>query len=189
MWMSPFLEYLKDDRLLSDLVEAKKLVKDAAKYIIFGEQLYRQGFSFPLLRCVEGKESWNVIKEVHEGVCSTHIGGRALARKIARAGPFPTTLGQVKYLIMAVDYFTKWIEAESVAMISTKKIKRFYWSKIICWFGLSVEIDSVCFSVNCELLCPIEDKTTIHVGGTPIIKQTGRGYQQGHPKGIAETSQ
>ncbi|MCI96328.1 gypsy retrotransposon integrase-like protein, partial [Trifolium medium] len=27
-------------------------------------------------------------------------------------GPFPTAPGQNRYLIVAVDYFTKWIEAE-----------------------------------------------------------------------------
>ncbi|RDY01915.1 hypothetical protein CR513_14700, partial [Mucuna pruriens] len=86
-WMTPpppLMEYLKDERLSSDLNETKKLVKDAAKYIIIGEQLYKRGFSFPLLHCVEGEESQYVVKEVHEGVCDTHKGGQALDNKIAR---------------------------------------------------------------------------------------------------------
>jgi len=29
--------------------------------------------------------------------------------------PFPKATGQCKYLFMAVDYFTKWIEAKAVA--------------------------------------------------------------------------
>ncbi|RDX84753.1 hypothetical protein CR513_34154, partial [Mucuna pruriens] len=32
-----------------------------------------------------------MVKEVHEGVCSTHIGGRALASKIAKADLFQAT--------------------------------------------------------------------------------------------------
>ncbi|RDX67047.1 Retrovirus-related Pol polyprotein from transposon 17.6, partial [Mucuna pruriens] len=55
-------------------------------------------------------------------------------------GPFPPAPGQVKYLIVAVDYFTKRIEVEPVATISLKKIKRFYWRKIIYRFGLLAEI-------------------------------------------------
>ncbi|RDX67005.1 hypothetical protein CR513_54170, partial [Mucuna pruriens] len=91
-WMSPLIEYLKDEQLPSDPIEAKKLVRDAAKYIIIGGELYRRGFSFPLLHCVEGEESQYVVKEVYEGVCDTHIGGRALASKIARAGYYWPTL-------------------------------------------------------------------------------------------------
>ncbi|GAU34804.1 hypothetical protein TSUD_394300, partial [Trifolium subterraneum] len=39
-------------------------------------------------------------------------------------GPFPTAARQVKYLIVAVDYFTKWIEAEPLAKISASNILR-----------------------------------------------------------------
>jgi len=42
----------------------------------------------------------------------------------------------MKFLIVAVDYFTKWIEVEHVATITTDRIKKFYWKKIICRFGL-----------------------------------------------------
>lgn len=35
-------------------------------------------------------------------------------------GPFQTALGQVKYLIIAVDYFTKWIEAAPLAKITVR---------------------------------------------------------------------
>ncbi|RDX90708.1 Pol polyprotein, partial [Mucuna pruriens] len=55
-------------------------------------------------------------------------------------GPFPLAPGQVKFLVVAVDYFTKWIEAETVASITTERIKRFFWKKIICRFGISAEI-------------------------------------------------
>ncbi|RDX75098.1 Gypsy retrotransposon integrase-like protein 1, partial [Mucuna pruriens] len=57
-------------------------------------------------------------------------------------GLFLLALGQVKFLMVAVDYFIKWIEVEPVATISTKRVKRFYWKKIICRFGLPVVIQS-----------------------------------------------
>ncbi|GJV40107.1 reverse transcriptase domain-containing protein [Tanacetum coccineum] len=34
------------------------------------------------------------------------------------AGPFPEGPGKVKFLIVAIDYFTKWIEAKPVAKIT-----------------------------------------------------------------------
>ncbi|RDY14541.1 Tf2-9, partial [Mucuna pruriens] len=51
-------------------------------------------------------------------------------------GSFPLAPGQVKFLSVAVVYFTKWIEVELVASISGKRVRRFYWKKIICQFGL-----------------------------------------------------
>ncbi|MCI38756.1 gypsy retrotransposon integrase-like protein, partial [Trifolium medium] len=51
-------------------------------------------------------------------------------------GPFTTSQGQAKFLLVAVDYFTKWIEAEPVAIISSDKVKIFYWKNLICRFGL-----------------------------------------------------
>ncbi|RDX92673.1 hypothetical protein CR513_25161, partial [Mucuna pruriens] len=60
-------------------------MKEAAKYTMVGQRLYRRGFAFPLLKCLDQEEAEYTMKEVHEGICGTHIGGRALASKIARA--------------------------------------------------------------------------------------------------------
>ncbi|RDX82514.1 Tf2-11, partial [Mucuna pruriens] len=57
-------------------------------------------------------------------------------------GPFPLAPDQVKFLMVAVNYFTKWIEAEPMATITVERVKRFIWKKIICRFGLLVEIVS-----------------------------------------------
>lgn len=37
---------------------------------------------------------------------------------------------------MRVDYFTKLIEAEVVAKITTDRVYYFYWQKIMCIYGL-----------------------------------------------------
>ncbi|CAJ2661849.1 unnamed protein product [Trifolium pratense] len=51
-------------------------------------------------------------------------------------GPFPTAAGQNKYLIVAVDYFTKWIEAEPLAHITTFNVLRFFKRNILARFGI-----------------------------------------------------
>ncbi|GJT92416.1 reverse transcriptase domain-containing protein [Tanacetum coccineum] len=58
------------------------------------------------------------------------------------AGPFPEGPGKVKFLIVALDYFTKWIEAKPVATITGNQIKKFVWDNIVCRFGLPGEIIS-----------------------------------------------
>ncbi|GJY88158.1 reverse transcriptase domain-containing protein [Tanacetum coccineum] len=58
------------------------------------------------------------------------------------AGPFPEGPGKVKFLIVVMDYFTKWIEAKAVATISCGQVKKFVWDNIVCHFGLPEEIVS-----------------------------------------------
>ncbi|GJU96892.1 reverse transcriptase domain-containing protein [Tanacetum coccineum] len=58
------------------------------------------------------------------------------------SGPFPKAQGKVKFLIVAVDYFTKWIEAKPVATIMGSQVKKFVWDNIVCRFGLPGEIIS-----------------------------------------------
>lgn len=50
-------------------------------------------------------------------------------------GPFPPGRAQKKFLLVAIDYFTKWVEAEPLASITTAQVQRFCW-KLICKFGL-----------------------------------------------------
>ncbi|GJY81610.1 reverse transcriptase domain-containing protein [Tanacetum coccineum] len=58
------------------------------------------------------------------------------------AGPFPEGPGKVKFFIVAMDYFTKWIEAKAVATITGNQVKKFVWDNIVCRFGLPGEIVS-----------------------------------------------
>ncbi|GJY79087.1 reverse transcriptase domain-containing protein [Tanacetum coccineum] len=58
------------------------------------------------------------------------------------AGPFPEGPGKVKFLIVAMDYFTKWIEAKLVATITGAQVKKFVWDNVVCRFGLPREIVS-----------------------------------------------
>ncbi|GJR58020.1 reverse transcriptase domain-containing protein [Tanacetum coccineum] len=50
--------------------------------------------------------------------------------------------GKVQFLIVAMDYFIKWIEAKAVATISGNQVKKFVWDNIVCHFRLPGEIIS-----------------------------------------------
>ncbi|GJS40778.1 reverse transcriptase domain-containing protein [Tanacetum coccineum] len=56
--------------------------------------------------------------------------------------PFPEGPKKVKFIIVAMDYFTKWIEAKPIATITGNLIKKFVWDNIVCRFGLPGEIIS-----------------------------------------------
>ena len=51
-------------------------------------------------------------------------------------GPFPLRKKQLRILIVTIDYFTKWVEAELVTTITEAKVTSFVWKNIICKFGV-----------------------------------------------------
>jgi len=51
-------------------------------------------------------------------------------------GSFPIAVRQLKFLIVGIDYFTKWVEAEALATITEKNMRSFIWRSIICRFGI-----------------------------------------------------
>ena len=40
-------------------------------------------------------------------------------------GPFPRAMGNRRFILVAVDYFTKWTEAEALANIRDVDVKKF----------------------------------------------------------------
>nr|XP_027101096.1 uncharacterized protein LOC113720416 [Coffea arabica] len=51
-------------------------------------------------------------------------------------GPFPRAPGRYEHLVVAIDYFTKWVEAEPLVSISGKAIQKFFWRNIVCRFKI-----------------------------------------------------
>ncbi|WCJ40055.1 RNase H family protein [Euphorbia peplus] len=51
-------------------------------------------------------------------------------------GPFPRTTNQKRYLIVAVDHFTKWVEAEALSSQTPEQIIQFVESHILSRFGI-----------------------------------------------------
>ena len=43
---------------------------------------------------------------------------------------------QLKFLIIGIDYFTKWVKVEALATITEENVRNFVWRYIICKFGI-----------------------------------------------------
>nr|KYP47653.1 Transposon Ty3-G Gag-Pol polyprotein [Cajanus cajan] len=91
-WITEIMDYLEHGTLPSHPTAAKKLRTQAARYVVIGGDLYRRGFSAPLLKCVEAEQANYILREMHEGICGFHSGGRTLATKVLRAGYYWPTL-------------------------------------------------------------------------------------------------
>ena len=46
-------------------------------------------------------------------------------------GPFPIAMRQLKFLVVNIDYFTKWVKVEALATIIKKNVRNFIWRNII----------------------------------------------------------
>lgn len=51
-------------------------------------------------------------------------------------GYFTKAKGNKEYLVVVTDYFTKWIEANSLSRITWATLRTFVWKNIICRFGI-----------------------------------------------------
>ncbi|XP_057432567.1 uncharacterized protein LOC130725345 [Lotus japonicus] len=73
-WMEPIKTFLKSPPKDNDL-NTKEKRREASFYTLIDGELYRRGIMSPMLKCVDTRDALGIMAEVHEGVCSSHIGG------------------------------------------------------------------------------------------------------------------
>ncbi|MCO5603989.1 hypothetical protein L7F22_058146 [Adiantum nelumboides] len=56
--------------------------------------------------------------------------------------PLPRTANGKLYILVAIDYMTRWVEAQSVAKVNEKIVNKFVYTHICCRFGTPLEIVS-----------------------------------------------
>ncbi|KAL5550258.1 hypothetical protein UlMin_000434 [Ulmus minor] len=81
-WMTSIIRYLIAGELPIDKNEARKLRRRSAHYAYKYEQLYKKGYSVPLLKCITPERGLYVMQEIHKGICGNHSGPRSLFHKI-----------------------------------------------------------------------------------------------------------
>jgi hypothetical protein len=73
-------------------------------------------------------------------------------------GSLPLAQGNLKYVVVAVEYFSKWIEAQPLATITSTIVQKFFWQNIVCRFGVpktitvdnGAQFDAETFKVFCD---------------------------------------
>ena len=81
-WMDPISLYLKTDILPEEKSEAEKVRRKALQFWLSKDKkLYKHSFSSPYLLCVHPEATESLLKELYEGVCGSHIGGRSLSHR------------------------------------------------------------------------------------------------------------
>ncbi|XP_057723565.1 uncharacterized protein LOC130939480 [Arachis stenosperma] len=160
-WLDPIIDFLEHGKLPSDQKDAAKLRREAAKYAVIQGQLFRKGLNQPLLKCLHPDQTDYVLREVHEGCCGHHIGGKALARKLIRAGYYwPSMMTDSKEfvkkcvkcqqnanfarapaselsLLTTSRPFSQWgVDLLGPFPVGPGQVKKFMWRQVITRFGI-----------------------------------------------------
>jgi ribonuclease HI len=187
-WRTEIISFLQGNCLSDDEVYNKRMEARTRPYVIIEGELYKHGVCSPLLKCLSRTKGIELMKEIHAGLCGSHIGSRPLLGKVFRQGfywpkaasdaadlvqkceacqkcardqkqpssltqliqptwplqrwgldllgPLPPAQGNLKYVVVAVEYFSKWIEAKPLATITLVTVQKFFWQNIVCRFGV-----------------------------------------------------
>ena len=82
-WMGPIINFLAKDRVSDDEKEANRILQVAARYwLSANRKLYQRSFGGPYLLCLHPEKVSELLVELHDGVCGSHVGGRSLAHRV-----------------------------------------------------------------------------------------------------------
>jgi hypothetical protein len=227
-WRTEIISFLHGNCLSDDEVYNKRMEARTRPYIIIEGELYKHGVCSPLLKCLSRTEGIELMKEIHAGLCGSHIGSRPLLGKVFRRGfywpkaalnaadlvqkcencqkcardqkqpsslaqliqptwplqrwgldllgPLPPAQGNLKYVVVAVEYFSKWIEAKPLATITSVTVQKFFWQNIVCRFGVpkaitvdnGTQFDAEAFKKFCDQI-----GTKIHFASVRHLESNG----------------
>ena len=86
-WMDPIIQFLSKDVLPKDKSEVEKIQRKAPQLWLSEDQkLYKRSFSGLYLLYIHPEASELLLKELHEGICGSHTGGRSIAHRTITQG-------------------------------------------------------------------------------------------------------
>ena len=85
--MDPIIDILAEDRVLANDKKAEKVRRTSIWYWLSADyKLYRRSFDEPYLQCLHPSKIEELLDELHEGMCGSHMGGSSLAHRVMTQG-------------------------------------------------------------------------------------------------------
>ena len=78
-WMDPIIDFLVEDRVLDDEKEASRIRRVTRYWLLADCILYWRSFGGPYLLCLCLEKVNELLAELHDRVCGSHVGGYSLA--------------------------------------------------------------------------------------------------------------
>jgi ribonuclease HI len=103
-WREAFIDFIRDQRLPAGIdarsTEAARVLRKSKGFVLVDGKLYRRSArSGVLMKCVTKEDGYDILQEIHEGICGNHAASRTLVGKAYRAGFWwPTAVTDVEDL-------------------------------------------------------------------------------------------
>jgi hypothetical protein len=100
-----YIDFIRDQRLPVGMdaksVAAAHVMRKNKGFVLIDNKLYRRGArSCVLMKCVTGEDGYDILWEIHEGVCGNHATSSTLVGKAYMAGFWwPTTVSDAEDLV------------------------------------------------------------------------------------------
>ncbi|KAK3030974.1 hypothetical protein RJ639_034895 [Escallonia herrerae] len=142
-WMDMIVKYLSTGELPSERHEAKNLLVKAARTL--AQKILRQGYYWHAIQkdAIEFTRRYDKCQKFAPVIHTPVAPLTSVVSPISFAiwgvdllGLFPMASEQRRFVIVAIDYFTKWTETESLATITSAKCEDFFWKNVVCHFGV-----------------------------------------------------
>ncbi|GKC52284.1 reverse transcriptase domain-containing protein [Tanacetum coccineum] len=160
-WFADFVNYHAGNFIVKGMSsqQKNKFFKDVKHYFWDDPYLFKICADQVIRRCVSGQEAVDILKACHSGPTEGHYGANYTAKKVFDSGfywptiyrdahdlgidfmgPFPSARGN-KYILVAVDYLSKWVKAKSLPTNDARVVCKFLKS-LFARFGTSRAIIS-----------------------------------------------
>nr|GEX04905.1 DNA-directed DNA polymerase [Tanacetum cinerariifolium] len=144
-WFADFANYHAGNFIVKGMTsqQKSKIFKDVKHYFWDDPYLFKICADQIIRRCVAGQEAIDILKACHSGPTGGHHRPNYTAKKkdempqnsiqvceifdvwgIDFMGPFPSSRGK-KYILVAVDYLSKWVEAKALPTNDTRVVCKF----------------------------------------------------------------
>jgi hypothetical protein len=89
-WREAYIDFIWDQRLPAGMdersAEAARVMCRSKGFVLVHNKIYWRGArSGVLMKCVTREDGYDILREIHEGICGNHAASRTLVGKAYRA--------------------------------------------------------------------------------------------------------